>query len=81
MTKIRKSPAQALWDSLDQYLAEDGYRRFALDSHRNWDDSTRRVWRAVIFTETGKIIAKETSEKREDALKGVLEKVGRNVSL
>lgn len=81
MTQVRKSPSVALWEALDEYLASDRYMRFALDSHRDWDDCRRRAWQAVIFMESGKIVARATSDTRDGAMREVLKKAGKDVPL
>lgn len=56
------------WTQLDVLLAHSTYLRFSLDSHRDWGDAAKRQWRATLYKETGRVIAKGYGPTREDAL-------------
>lgn len=63
------------WAKLDTMLKEGRYLRFALDTNRDWDDCTKRVWRAVLYMEGGKILARATRPTRDEAVIAVIQEM------
>lgn len=66
----KPSPGRALdaWAEIDRRLGLDPYLRFSIDTHRNWDDSKKRTWQAVLFRESGKVVSRVYGDTREEAL-------------
>jgi len=74
LSKPSGGRVQDAWDVLDQMLAKDPYLRFSIDSHRNWEDSKKRVWKATLSREAGgkakcdALISRASGSTREEAL-------------
>lgn len=73
--KTAIDPAAAAWKRLDELLVERRYMRFSLDTNRDWDDCTKRVWRAVIYMEGGTILARVTRPTRDEAVIAVIQEM------
>jgi hypothetical protein len=70
-----RDPVPMAWKRLDELLGKNRYMRFSLDTNRDWDDVTKRQWRAVIYMEGGKILGRATRDTRGEALIAVLEEM------
>lgn len=64
------------WAKLDLILGGSPYTRFSLVCHRDWEDAKRKKWHAVIFKETGQMIASAYGLTRDEAVAAVVEKHG-----
>lgn len=73
--KETTSPAAAAWARIDELMAQYRYMRFSLDTNRDWDDCKKRVWRAVIYMESGTILARVTRPTRDEAVIAVIQEM------
>jgi hypothetical protein len=72
--KVSPGRVQEAWAEIDRMLAGDPYLRFSFDSHRNWEDAKKRIWKATLSREAGgkakcdALISRASGETREEAL-------------
>ena len=69
-----KDGAGAAWAKLDLILDGSPYIRFSLECHRDFDDAKRKKWHAVIFKESGRLVANAYGLTRDEAVTAVVDK-------
>jgi hypothetical protein len=61
------------WEVLEKYLAANPYVRFSLSRGRVTGGG--QMWQAVLFKETGPVVARASHPERTPALEGLLAQV------
>lgn len=74
MTAKRATPISpaAAWARIDELMTENRYMRFSLTTNRDWEDCTKRVWRAVLYMESGTILAQAVRPTRDEVVCAVI---------